>query len=280
MSDDEGDEEAGIQARAEQQRREDREHTRAVIQAVTEGHNSGRDKGTRSKYTYEKLTRGRDELELVQRSGDDPTTTHTGEVEEEEEFDEEELLQRGLQAKAERDKQSKQLSALIDTDDESYRSSDDEGDEEGENRDPSDEVDDETRLRLEEEKRKRKEQANRERIKIRQFSMQAKIRRTFRRVQNSQNSALTSATAPATTFAGAFNSLLVDNSENPHLPLIRPELLLSSPSELFPLSHTVATDHIHVKALADVSVCSYTILLYMHIVYLVPIIAVYTYLMM
>lgn len=189
VSDDEGDEEAGERARLELERKEDLERTKAVINAVTEGH-TGRDKRTKSKFTFDKLVSGRDEEELLRGKEE-------GEAAQEEEFDEEEMLQRGLQARAERE--NARNSIAFDSDDEEMYSSD----EEDENFD--EDLDEEALKKREEERRSREEQRRKEYLQMRMFNKQDKIRRTFRRIQNS--------------------------GEN----LIKPELLLSRPSDLLAL---------------------------------------------
>jgi len=182
------------------ERREDLERTKAVINAVTEGHAS-RDKRTRSKFTFDKLVSGRDEDELIRGQGDGGD-----EALNEEDFDEEEMLQRGLQARADRENFARNSVALDSDDDEMYSS-----DEDDENVD--DEVDEDVLKKREEERRVRQEQRRKEYLQMRMFNKQDKIRRTFRRIQHS--------------------------GEN----LINPELLLSRPSDLLRLNTTDEHSH-------------------------------------
>lgn len=209
LSDGEGDEDAAIRARADLERKEDIEQTKQVIAAVTEGHalNRNRNKG---KYTFDKLIRGRDEEELERRF-DVNGNGVDGEDEELDEFDEEEMLQRGLQAKAEREMHSRAL--LADSDNEDYESSDEEDD-----ADLNPDLDEDAKQVLEEQKKLRRELQKREAIKIRQFAMQAKIRRTFRRVQSDSQKSI-----------------------NGGSDIIRPELLLSHPSQVLSLDDPFVT---------------------------------------
>jgi hypothetical protein len=58
VSDGEGDEAAGAAARAEMELQEDRARDRAIITAVTEGHDAMRKMQKKGKYTFEKLVGG------------------------------------------------------------------------------------------------------------------------------------------------------------------------------------------------------------------------------
>jgi len=55
VSDGEGDEEAGMEARVEMEMQEDKERTKAVITAVTEGRDAFRKNMRKGKYTFDKL---------------------------------------------------------------------------------------------------------------------------------------------------------------------------------------------------------------------------------
>jgi hypothetical protein len=97
VSDDEGDEEAGLRARLEQGALDDRAQTKAIITAVTMGHEAVRRAKKGSKYAFDKLVGGRDEEEI--RGGAHRRGGADGEGDDEageDAEDEEELLQRGL----------------------------------------------------------------------------------------------------------------------------------------------------------------------------------------
>ncbi len=94
LSDGEGDEDAGALARIDMEIREDKERTKAVIAAVTEGHDAARKKAKKGKYSFDRLV-GDKKREVIAAAG--------GEEAEEEELDEEEMLQRGLKDKYERE---------------------------------------------------------------------------------------------------------------------------------------------------------------------------------
>ena len=93
LSDDEGDEEAGLVARMAQEVTDDRNQIKAIITAVTMGREMVRLGTKGKKYTFDNLVRGRDEEEIHAhiRQRDRETAGGKEEVE-----DEEELLQRGL----------------------------------------------------------------------------------------------------------------------------------------------------------------------------------------
>lgn len=100
VSDGEGDEEAGAAARAKMEYEEDRAKDRAIITAVTEGHDAMRKMQKKGKYTFDKLVGE----EPKSRRSD---TANDASGEQEEELDEEEMLQRGMQDRFERDRQYK-----------------------------------------------------------------------------------------------------------------------------------------------------------------------------
>jgi hypothetical protein len=102
VSDGEGDEAAGALARAEMELREDRARDRAIITAVTEGHDAMRKMQKKGKYTFDKLVG--DGLDKSRRSeGQDGAADEV----QEEEFDEEEMLQRGMKDRFDREYQSR-----------------------------------------------------------------------------------------------------------------------------------------------------------------------------
>jgi hypothetical protein len=111
VSDGEGDEEEGARARAEMELREDRERDRAIITAVTEGHDAMRKMKTKGKYSFERLI-GEDVRggggggggSRRRAAGTGAGAEGMGEGEEEEEMDEEEMLQRGMSSRFEREK--------------------------------------------------------------------------------------------------------------------------------------------------------------------------------
>lgn len=100
LSDDEGDDEAAVRARVDMEIREDRERTKQVISAVTEGHDGTRSRRNKGKYSFDRLVADKKKERPV--GGDEGA----GE-EQEEELDEEEMLQRGLKEKYERDRASR-----------------------------------------------------------------------------------------------------------------------------------------------------------------------------
>ena len=95
VSDDEGDEDAGLAARMEQGAMDDRAQTKAIITAVTMGHEAVRRAKKGNKYAFDKLVGGRDEEEIRGHNRHDDEAGGDPEDMEEAE-DEEEMLQRGL----------------------------------------------------------------------------------------------------------------------------------------------------------------------------------------
>ena len=105
MSDGEGDEAAGALARAEMELKEDRERDRAIITAVTEGHEAMRKMSRKGKYSFEKLVGDSSSgKHRGKKTGKDGETAEG--AEEEEEYDEEEMLQKGMVDRFEREKYS------------------------------------------------------------------------------------------------------------------------------------------------------------------------------
>lgn len=103
VSDGEGDEAAGAAARAEMELQEDRARDRAIITAVTEGHDAMRKMQKKGKYTFEKLVgEGRNS-----RRSDTTGEGAEAAPAQEEEYDEEEMLQRGMKERFEREFQTR-----------------------------------------------------------------------------------------------------------------------------------------------------------------------------
>lgn len=104
VSDGEGDEAAGAQARAEMELQEDRARDRAIITAVTEGHDAMRKLTRKGKgiYTFDRLV-GEGKRDRSAGSAGEPGTEEPAE----EEYDEEEMLQRGMKDRFERERSSK-----------------------------------------------------------------------------------------------------------------------------------------------------------------------------
>jgi hypothetical protein len=102
VSDGEGDEAAGALARAEMELREDRARDRAIITAVTEGHDAMRKMQKKGKYTFDKLV-GDGREKSRRGEGQDGAAEEV----QEEEFDEEEMLQRGMKDRFDREYQSR-----------------------------------------------------------------------------------------------------------------------------------------------------------------------------
>lgn len=122
LSDDEGDEEAGERARAAMELEEDRQQTRNIITAVTEGHQTMRkylQQKRRGKYGFDRLV-GEGLDDDGAGAGDRPGAGGGGEEEEEveeEELDEEELLQQGFKDRFEREQQRKARKGNFGSDD-------------------------------------------------------------------------------------------------------------------------------------------------------------------
>lgn len=102
VSDGEGDEAAGAVARAEMELQEDRARDRAIITAVTEGHDAMRKMQKKGKYTFDKLV-GEDVGSSSRRGGADVGAEEPAE----EEYDEEEMLQRGFKDRFDREYQTR-----------------------------------------------------------------------------------------------------------------------------------------------------------------------------
>ena len=113
LSDDEGDEEAALKARAEMELREDKEMTRKVITAVTEGHDALRRQNKKKGFSFEHLV---GEKKIGQENEGDEEKA--GEVEEE--LDEEEMLIRGMNQRAEMEKRNRARRGNGDDSDEEF----------------------------------------------------------------------------------------------------------------------------------------------------------------
>ena len=106
ISDGEGDEAAGMQARAEMELAEDRARDRAIITAVTEGHDAMRNKSKKGVYSFEKLVGDSAVTGSRRRRKGEEGNDGANEVVEEEE-DEEELMQRGMQNRLDKERASR-----------------------------------------------------------------------------------------------------------------------------------------------------------------------------
>eukprot|EP01032_Pedospumella_encystans_P008654 gene8654-10247_t len=106
ISDGEGDEAAGMQARAEMELAEDRARDRAIITAVTEGHDAMRNKSKKGVYSFEKLVGDSAVTGSRRRRKGEEGNDGANEVAEEEE-DEEELMQRGMQNRLDKERASR-----------------------------------------------------------------------------------------------------------------------------------------------------------------------------
>eukprot|EP01038_Epipyxis_sp_PR26KG_P013063 gene13063-17507_t len=166
LSEGEGDEEAGERARMEMDMKEDREKTKAVITAVTEGRDAVRKKH-KGKYSFEGLMNDKHEKESQSLDVDN----------EEEEFDEEEMIQKGMKERFERDRRARALRGSDDSSDESDIEDEiDEG-----NIDGFGDLTEEQKL-VEIEKLKRQKERDRvEALKRKQFEEYTKMRREMRR---------------------------------------------------------------------------------------------------
>lgn len=107
LSDDEGDEAAGAAARAEMELLEDRARDRAIITAVTEGHDAMRSRAKKGAFSFDKLVGDNALLADKRRRKQGEDGGAEGAPEEEEEFDEEELMQRGMQNRTDRERLSR-----------------------------------------------------------------------------------------------------------------------------------------------------------------------------
>lgn len=103
VEEDEEDEERGALARFDQEMREDQERTKAVITAITEGHDGTARNRKKGKYSFQKLVGGDEEM-LVKNKSASQNNRDNEENEEEEELDVEEMLQRGMHDKLERER--------------------------------------------------------------------------------------------------------------------------------------------------------------------------------
>jgi hypothetical protein len=120
-SDEEEDNAEAQRARALLDEQQDKERTKMIITAVTEGHD--RIKQMKQKgYSFETLVQGRNRRNKEQAEGEE-----AGAEEAEEEWDEEEMMQRGMEGKLERTRLQRQMRAGYDSDDISDTDSDSAG---------------------------------------------------------------------------------------------------------------------------------------------------------
>lgn len=197
ISDDEGDEEAARDALFRQEMLDEKAQLKTIITAVTEGRDAAIQQSKQGKYSHKKLlTSGRDEWELERfRNGG---ANAADEAEEEEEFDQEEMLQRGMEMKITRE---------LEKDRRLYVSDDEDLDSEADS--VGSDVEDAELMHMtheerEAEKLKREhwiEQQRRENISIRQQARQNKIARYNLYLQKKA-----AATAAAAAVAGNLSS--------------------------------------------------------------------------
>lgn len=208
LSDDEGDEEAALKAMAEMQRKEDQDRTRMVITAVTEGHDALKNKRKKLGYTFDQLIGAEGTA-----NGNNPDQEGGAAGQGVEEYDMEELLQRGLQQKKERERGR-------------YAESDDE-DEEGESYDSDEELERMKELlstMTEEERaaeianmKRMKEQEKMEALNRKQMEKEFKMRRELRlqAIKRQKTADRPSSTTPTPLGSASFNffSSLNSNSQ-------------------------------------------------------------------
>lgn len=183
IDDDEGDEEAALKARLEQQAREEKQQTKAIITAITEGHDAAkRLLANKNTLTFEDLIA--DDDEAISKMRQEESQMQEGN-EDADEFDEEEMLMKGLQSR--KDREQKQLL---------YRSEfDDMDDEEAEEVDLAEEMAMEELAKMSEEERKKEEeqiQRRREKLKEdylkrKQFEEYTRMKRALRRATQESN---------------------------------------------------------------------------------------------
>ena len=164
VSDDEGDEEAGMKARLEMDERADKARDKSIIKAITEGHDSKHKK--KNDLEYERLLGGEEGKKELADMGDAP-----------EEEDLEEMLQRGMKDRFEREREADRRNAMRDSDD------DDEAGEEDEEELDMDGMTEEERRTEEEHRKRRRQQNEKERLRRREFEHSTRMRRHLRRQQ-------------------------------------------------------------------------------------------------
>lgn len=122
ISDGEGDEEAEREALYQMELKEDRERTKMIVEAITEGHDAMRAKKYRRRqgYSFEALVTGRSNKTADGQGDESGEQEGANNAAEEEELDFEEMLQRGLSEKMEREKRRR------------YNDEDDDEDDDGE----------------------------------------------------------------------------------------------------------------------------------------------------
>jgi len=114
LSDNEGDEEAGLNARKEMELQEDKERIKQIITSVTEGHDAYKKLMRKNnKYSFDKLVNNNaydnisDSKMMKKKKGTTGDDNNDDGEEEEEEMDEEEMLQRGMMDRYQREKNYK-----------------------------------------------------------------------------------------------------------------------------------------------------------------------------
>jgi hypothetical protein len=203
LSEDEGDEEEAIRARTEMQLKEDKDRTRMVITAVTEGHDAVKHRMRKTGYTFEQLVSGK-ATDPTLADASDPAAPAAGAAEGgkdlsplEEEMDYEEVLQRGLKDRLEREKRNRaSRRAAGYSDDSDFDSAGEDGIDDNASYDTEAEMEKmkEQLAGLNEEERAievahhryQREQEKLARLKRKQMEKEFKIRRELRKQQQSQ----------------------------------------------------------------------------------------------
>lgn len=232
LSDDEGDEEAAMKFRADLQRKDDNQLLQTVITGVTEGADAAEHRNRRQGFSFEELV-GKASNGAASGVGEGENAEGEG-AKEEEELDFEEMLQRGLSDKAERERQFRRgrggrggggYDGMSDDDEE------DEG-EEGYNTEEEMErmkemfstmTEEEKRIELENMQR-RKEAERNEALRRKQMEKEFKIRRELRlqaKRQQSQSSSsahsqLQSQSQSQLQTFSSFSQLLPSSDSNYH----------------------------------------------------------------
>eukprot|EP01035_Chromulina_nebulosa_P018566 gene18566-24289_t len=175
VSDDEGDEEAGLKARLEQQEKEEKAKTRAIITAITEGHDTAkRLRNNKNIMSFNQLV-GDDDEQIVNKIYDQENNNTTND----DDLDEEELLLRGLENRKNRDEQMKLYRSEFDEYDE-----EDEEEEEYMNTQDLENMTEEEKLIEYNKQKLRLEKKRISNLKRKQFEDLCKMRRALRRAQS------------------------------------------------------------------------------------------------
>jgi hypothetical protein len=181
--DDLGDEEAGLRARLEMQAQEEKKQTKAIITAITEGHDHARRmQSNQQALSFDDLIKDQDEL-AAKKLRDSAVAGGANNVTAEDDFDEEELLLKGLQKRRDRDDMQNAIMGEFDEDEDDYEEIDPEQLEA-----QLESMNDEDRRKEIESIRKRRERMKADLLKRKQFEEHTRMRRALRRAHSMQAS--------------------------------------------------------------------------------------------